>query len=79
MCKIFHKILKSIKKEENMYAIAFNLEQDTLSEIYVSPTHSNAYSEIKRVLGQYGFTQQYGSIYFGDAEKVDTVKCVLAV
>lgn len=61
-----------------MYAIAFDLEQDTLSKTYGSNTYTNAYSDIKRVLGQYGFTRQQGSVYFGDP-KVDAVKCVLAV
>ena len=27
----------------------------------------------------YGFSRQQGSVYFGDVEKVDAVKCVLAV
>jgi len=62
-----------------MYAIAFDLEQDTLSKTYGSPTYTNAYADIKRVLGSYGFTRQQGSVYFGDTEKVDAVKCVLAV
>lgn len=61
-----------------MYAIAFDLEQDTLSKTYGSPTYTNAYTDIKKVLGQYGFTRQQGSVYFGD-ENVDAVKCVLAV
>lgn len=61
-----------------MYAIAFDLEQDTLSKTYGSPTYTNAYSDIKRVLGQYGFSRQQGSVYFGN-DAVDAVKCVLAV
>lgn len=62
-----------------MYAIAFDLEQDTLSKTYGSTTYTNAYSDIKKVLEQYGFSRQQGSVYFGDIEKVDAVKCVLAV
>lgn len=62
-----------------MYAIAFDLEQDTLSKTYGSPTYTNAYSDIKRVLTAYGFTRQQGSVYFGDSDKVDAVRCVLAV
>lgn len=62
-----------------MYAIVLNLEQDTLSETYGSPTYTNAYSDIKKVLSAYGFTRQQGSVYFGDSDKVDAVKCVLAV
>ena len=62
-----------------MYAIAFDLEQDTLSKTYGTPTYTNAYSDIKKVLEQYGFSRQQGSIYFGDVDKVDAVTCVLAV
>ncbi len=61
-----------------MYAIAFDLEQDTLSKTYGSTSYTNAYNDIKRVLNEYGFTRQQGSVYFGDVEKVDAVKCVLA-
>ncbi|MCL1998994.1 MAG: hypothetical protein FWG65_09545 [Turicibacter sp.] len=62
-----------------MYAIAFDLEQDTLSKTYGSPTYTNAYTDIKKVLNAHGFTRQQGSVYFGDAQKVDAVRCVIAV
>ena len=62
-----------------MYAIAFDLEQDTLSKTYGTPTYTNAYSDIKKVLEQYGFSRQQGSVYFGDVEQFDAVTCVLAV
>jgi virulence-associated protein VapD len=62
-----------------MYAIAFDLEQDTLSKTYGSTTYTNAYNDIKRVLSSYGFSRQQGSVYFGDTDKVDAVRCVLAV
>lgn len=62
-----------------MYAIAFDLEQDTLSKTYGGAAYTNAYADIKRVLNQYGFTRQQGSVYFGDAQRVDAVSCVLAV
>lgn len=62
-----------------MYAIAFDIEQDTLSKTYGTPTYTNAYSDIKKVLEQYGFSRQQGSVYFGDVDKVDAVTCVLAV
>lgn len=62
-----------------MYAIAFDLEQDTLSKTYGQQTYTNAYTDIKKVLESFGFTRQQGSVYFGDVEKVDAVKCVLAV
>lgn len=62
-----------------MYAIAFDLEQDTLSKTYGSPIYTNAYTDIKRVLAAHGFARQQGSVYFGDTDKVDAVRCVLAV
>ena len=61
-----------------MYAIALDLEQDTLSKTYGNPSYTNAYNDIKKVLESYGFTRQQGSVYFGDS-KVDAVRCVLAV
>lgn len=62
-----------------MYAIAFDLDQDMLSKTYGVPTYTNAYNDIKKVLEQYGFNRQQGSVYFGDVAKVDAVRCVMAV
>lgn len=50
-----------------MYVIAFDLQQDTLAKTYGGPTYANAYTDIKKVLNQYGFSRQQGSAYFGDA------------
>ena len=61
-----------------MYAIAFDLEQETLSKTYGAPTYTNAYTDIKEVLEKYGFRRQQGSVYFGDLDAVDAVTCVLA-
>ena len=61
-----------------MYAIAFDIEQDTLSKTYGAPTYTNAYTDIRKVLEKYGFERQQGSDYFGDRNKVDAVTCVLA-
>ena len=61
-----------------MYAIAFDIEQDTLSKTYGAPTYTNAYTDIRKVLERYGFERQQGSVYFGDMDKVDAVTCVLA-
>lgn len=62
-----------------MYAIAFDLDQDTLSKTYGVATYTNAYNDIKKILEIHGFNRQQGSVYFGDAVKVDAVRCVLAV
>lgn len=61
-----------------MYAIAFDLDQDTLSKTYGSASYANAYSDIKKLLEEHGFLRQQGSVYFGDKETVDAVTCVLA-
>lgn len=61
-----------------MYAIAFDLHQDTLSKTYGSATYTNAYNDIRKVLNSFGFERQQGSVYFG-SDKVDAVTCVLAV
>lgn len=60
-----------------MYAIAFDLEQDTLAKTYGVPSYTNAYADIKKILSERGFSRQQGSVYFGDAT-VDAVQCVLA-
>ena len=62
-----------------MYAIVFDLDQETLSETYHNDSYKNAYGDIKKVLETHGFSRQQGSVYFGDVLKVDAVSCVLAV
>ena len=62
-----------------MYAIAFDMDTDTLSKTYGNASYNNAYADIKKTLEKHGFTRQQGSVYFGDPEKVNAVTCVLAV
>ena len=61
-----------------MYAIAFDLDTQTLKETYPVESYNNAYMDIRRVLEGIGFEWQQGSVYFG-GESVDAVTCVLAV
>ncbi|MEX0794794.1 MAG: virulence factor [Pirellulaceae bacterium] len=61
-----------------MYAIAFDLDTDTLKKSYGNDSYNNAYGDIRKTLMEHGFHWQQGSVYFGDPEKVDSVKCVLA-
>jgi virulence-associated protein VapD len=60
-----------------MYAIVFDLDQQTLQQTYHNTSYQNAYGEIRRELEKRGFDWQQGSTYFGDAS-VDAVACVLA-
>jgi virulence-associated protein VapD len=62
-----------------MYAIAFDLDTEMVERTYGKPSWRNAYEDIRRVLALHYFDRQQGSVYFGDAEKVDPVRCVLAV
>jgi virulence-associated protein VapD len=62
-----------------MYAIAFDLKQTDLQTHYTGNTHTNAYGDIKKFLESKGFSRQQGSVYFGDTDKIDAVKCVMAV
>ncbi len=62
-----------------MYAVAFDLDTETLKQIYDGPSWNNAYLDIRRVLEEEGFEWRQGSVYFGNPEKVDAVSCVLAV
>jgi virulence-associated protein VapD len=59
-----------------MYAIIFDLDQETLKQTYGSTSHNNAYADIKKFLTNKGFEWQQGSAYFG--KDIDAVKCVLA-
>ena len=61
-----------------MYAICFDLAVDALKRHYVNTSYGNGYEDIRRVLEQYGFTRQQGSVYFG-GKGVDPVRCVVAV
>lgn len=62
-----------------MYAIVFDLDQDSLASTYHNDSYKNAYGDIRKALEAHGFTRQQGSVYFGDVNKVDAVSCVLAV
>lgn len=61
-----------------MYAIAFDLDTQTLKDTYPVESFNNAYMDIRKVLEGIGFDWQQGSVYFG-GETVDAVTCVLAV
>lgn len=66
----------SISPGAPMYAIAFDMDIDSLKLHYGDP-YNNAYAEIRRVLQAHGFNWQQGSVYFG-GENINAVTCVLA-
>lgn len=59
------------------YAIAFDLDTDSLKKLYPTPSWQNAYGDVKKTLESLGFDHQQGSVYFG-GENITAVKCVLA-
>ena len=59
------------------YAIAFDLDTETLRQAYPNGSWNNAYGDIRKTLEPLGFTWQQGSVYFG-ADGINAVKCVLA-
>jgi virulence-associated protein VapD len=61
-----------------MYAITFDLDTDTLQQLYPGDSWRNAYTEIRRTLIEDGFEWQQGSVYFGNPERIDPVTCVVA-
>ncbi|HEV7298253.1 MAG TPA: virulence protein [Tepidisphaeraceae bacterium] len=67
----------SIQKDKPMYAVAFDMDIESLRHNYGDP-YNNAYVEIRKVLMAHGFTWQQGSMYFG-GENINAVTCVLAV
>lgn len=64
-------------RNKRVYAIAFDLDTKVAESLCGSNYHY-CYTQIKMVLGEHGFTNLQGSVYFGDAES-DAVKCVVAV
>jgi len=62
-----------------MYAIAFDLKVSDLAIHYSGNSYNNAYGDIQKFLATKGFSRQQGSVYFGDVDKIDAVKCVMAV
>ena len=59
------------------YAIAVDLDTETLRQAYPNGSWNNAYGDIRKTLEPLGFTWQQGSVYFG-ADGINAVKCVLA-
>lgn len=54
----------SFKREEVVYAIAFDMDIEQLRIHYGDP-YNNAYLEIRRILEGHQFQWQQGSVYFG--------------
>ena len=67
------------EEDKKMYAIAFDLKVSDLQTHYSGNSYNNAYGDIKKFLAEEGFSRQQGSVYFGDTDTVDMVKCVMAV
>jgi virulence-associated protein VapD len=63
-------------KEGRVYAIAFDMDIESLRINYGDP-YNSAYSEIRKVLQSHGFNWQQGSVYFG-GDQINAVTCVLA-
>jgi len=61
-----------------VYAIAFDMDTDTLQKSYPGVSWNNAYSEIRGVLERHSFAWQQGSVYFGNRD-VNAVSCFLAI
>ncbi|MGI9365811.1 MAG: virulence factor [Rhizobiaceae bacterium] len=61
-----------------MYAIVFDLDTQTLSDVYDGNHPNNACAEIRRYLAARGFEWMQGSTYFGN-DSVNAVSCVTTV
>lgn len=68
---------RQAQRNKRVYAIAFDLNTTT-AEAVCGTNWRGCYAQISAVLGEYGFTRQQGSVYFGD-ETSDAVRCVMAV
>ena len=61
-----------------MYAIVFDLDTNSLKDVYPGRSWNNAYQDVRQFLTKRGFDWQQGSTYFGN-DDVDAVSCILAV
>ena len=61
-----------------MYAIAFDLNTDTLKINYHPTNYPNAYKEVRDFLASKGFSNKQGSLYYGD-NSVTQVSTILAI
>ena len=64
--------------QQRMYAITFDMDTETLQQAYPGDSWRNAYVEIRRILVEEEFDWQQGAVYFGNPNRIDAVKCVLA-
>lgn len=71
-----HGLPNDFRRAGRVYAIAFDMEIESLRANYGDP-YNNAYLEIRRIVQRHGFAWQQGSVYFG-GENVTAVTCVLA-
>jgi virulence-associated protein VapD len=74
--EMFGGLAKLPEGTHRMYAIAFDMDIESLRSAYGEP-YNGAYADIKRVLTAHGFNWQQGSVYFGGPE-INAVTCVLA-
>lgn len=68
--------LPASTQESRVYAIAFDMDIESLKTHYGDP-YNNAYYEVRKILLEHGFKWQQGSVYFGD-DRINAVTCVLA-
>ena len=66
-----------LRRNKRVYAIAFDLDTK-IAEKLCGEGWKGCYEKIGRVLAEYGFAGQQGSLYFGTPES-DAVTCMLAV
>ena len=64
--------------KQTMYAVAFDLDTEMLSETYgTSP--QNAYGDIKKFMLENGFEWKQGSVYYGNPERINAATCVTTI
>ena len=78
MNMIGHNRAKPSEGNKSMYAVVFDLDTNSLKDVYPGASWNNAYAEIRSFLAERGFAWQQGSTYFGDSS-IDAVSCVLTI
>jgi virulence-associated protein VapD len=66
------------RKPNVMFAIAYDLDTESLKQHYHNPSYNNAYAEFRTFMELRGFKTQQGSVLYGD-ETVTAVTATLAI
>lgn len=67
-----------IGRRSRVYAVTFDFDVESLERLYQNPSWRNAYTDVRRFLGENGFENKQGSVPFAVGD-VDAVECIAVI